>query len=387
MDLSLKHQYLLYKNEILFSYFILKQKLDSMNCYFIFPKELINIICLFYLSIKQEKWIDSGDNFYVINTKNGLYGMGQNTNGKLGLGDNKNRKKFEYICNNVKTFSCGDSHLMVLKNDGLYGCGANDFGQLGLGDLKHCNVLKKVYLQNVLLISCGELFSYVFTKEGLFSCGCNNDGQLGVGKDFSINLGDDIVLTFTNINIFNVFTISCGRNHILIITKDGLFGCGNNNTGQLGLGDGNNEYLFTKINIINVLALSCGKNQSMILTNDGLFTTGENYFENLGNCLSHHTTFQKINLDNIISISCGWRSSIILTTKGFFVCGVIRNDSCFFNLSENNKVFYTANEIELGKTLDIHISGGLIMILNKNGLFIKKTFQYLNIVIDQINHK
>lgn len=377
MNPYIEHKYFLCKNKILFSYFIINQ--IGINCYSILPKELINIICLYYLSLHNDKLIDSGDHFFVINTKNGLFGMGKDNNGlfgkgnhnngEFGLGEYNTKTDLRFICNNVKTFSCGNNHLLILRNDILYGCGSNGYGQLGLGDHIHHNVLTKINIKNVLLIECGSEFSYVLTRDGLFSCGDNEYGQLGTEvlltycDDFtraSHYIGDDIIAVFTKIDIHNVITLSCGGEHILIITNDGLYGCGSNKFGQLGL-DQSLYRVFTKINILNVFAISCGALHSMVLTSEGLYSSGSNHGGQLGLDDKSVKTFQKIKLDNIISFSCAYYSSMVLTKKGLY---------------ETDKIM-TFREIKgIGLSKDIfHFYQGMhiVSIINKNGLFIKST--------------
>jgi len=376
MDPYIEHKYFLCKNRIIFSYFILNQII--VNCYSILPKELINIICLNYLSLHNDKLIDSGGHFFVINTKKGLFGMGDdhngffrmcdNNNGELGIGEYNDKTKLRFICNNVKTFSCGDNHMLILRNDILYGCGSNGFGQLGLGDQIYFNQLTKINIKNVLLIECGYVFSYVLTRDGLFSCGDNQCGQLGItsldtdSDDFT-KVDDGKIPIFTKININNVITLSCGGTHVLIINDDGLYGCGSNTLGQLGL-DENTYWVFTKINILNVFAISCGGHHSMVLTSEGLYSSGSNYFGELGDSFSRirdRKTFQKIKLDNIISFSCKYSNSIVLTKKGLYVC-------------DKKITFREITEMGLPKDIFYFYHGtNIVSIINKNGLFIKST--------------
>ena len=61
-------------------------------------------------------------------------------------------------------------------------------------------------------------------------------------------------------------------NHSLVLKNDGtLWGCGLNNYGQLGLGDGNSRTTFTEIttNVDDIKQVSCGRNHTFILENDG----------------------------------------------------------------------------------------------------------------------
>jgi len=83
----------------------------------------------------------------------------------------------------------------------------------------------------------------VLTKNGLFGCGKNNYGQLGLGDLGSRN-------TLTKINIDDVLSFSCGLYHSVIQTKTGVYSCGDNNDGQLGLGDSIPRKNLQKINLL-----------------------------------------------------------------------------------------------------------------------------------------
>ena len=86
--------------------------------------------------------------------------------------------------------------------------------------------------------------SFILKNDGtLWSCGNNNEGQLGLG-DTSYRS----IFTQITTNADDIKEIYCGYNHTLILKNDGtLWGCGYNHYGQLGLGDGTNRSIFTKV--------------------------------------------------------------------------------------------------------------------------------------------
>ena len=60
--------------------------------------------------------------------------------------------------------------------------------------------------------------------------------------------------------------------HSLILKNDGtLWGCGLNDSGQLGLGNTTNRTTFTQIttNVNDIKSVYCGENYTLILKNDG----------------------------------------------------------------------------------------------------------------------
>ena len=107
-------------------------------------------------------------------------------------------------------------------------------------------VLIYIVLLNGNLLSCGGNYSLVLTKEGLFGCGHNYHGELGHTVDDNRLYNDRYVLT--KINILNVISFSSGGKHTIVLTKEGLFGCGYNCHGELGLDDDNDRCVLTKIN-------------------------------------------------------------------------------------------------------------------------------------------
>ena len=97
--------------------------------------------------------------------------------------------------------------------------------------------------------------------------------------------------------------------HSLILKNDGtLWGCGNNNYGELGLGDTTNRSAFTQIttNTDGIKEIYCGRTYTLILENDGtLWGCGSNGFGRLGlGDTNYKTTFTEIttNTNNIKSL-------------------------------------------------------------------------------------
>ena len=258
----------------------------------------------------------------LILTDNGLYGMGHNHYGQLGLGDNIERIGFNRInINNVILFKCGGVHSFVLTKEGLFSCGSNEDGQLGLGDRIEQTLLKKIDVDNVLLFTCKYYNSGIVTDNGVFVYG-EVTHQFGYNKDSSNPL-----TRFVHFNITSVISIDIGADFIILLTNDGLFGCGANDEGQLGLGDRNYRPQFEKIDIHNIISASCHYCYTLVLTIDGLYGFGYNF----KGAISHDRykdqmmTITKININipiqNIITLCCGDEHTIIVTKEGMFGSG------------------------------------------------------------------
>ena len=161
--------------------------------------------------------------------------------------------------------------------------------------------------------------SFILKNDGtLWGCGQNNRSQLGLGDTTNRN-------TFTQIitNTYNVKSIYCGYSHTLMLKNDGtLWGCGGNAYGELGLGDTDNRNMFTQIttNTYDVKSVYCSNNHTIILKNDGtLWGSGYNNYGQLGlGDKKDRNTFVQMttNVNNIKSVYCGGYYTLILKNDG-----------------------------------------------------------------------
>lgn len=178
----------------------------------------------------------------------------------------------------------------------LAACGCGHDGRLGLGDPRHpqtilstsditlvpffLEIASSSYLQNVdavRSVHCGGYHTIAWTKKGiLYGWGVNDDGQLGLGsgegghgkntcysKPTRLNFFDDLYKSFCAAKANNgeprretlsssfssssrtsvdddpcsfILDVSCGAYHSMVLTRSGLYVCGRNTFGQLGLG-------------------------------------------------------------------------------------------------------------------------------------------------------
>ena len=260
---------------------------------------------------------------FVLKNDNTLWGCGLNSQGQLGLGDTNNRTTLTQITTNVddiKSIYCGKEYIIILKNDGtLYGCGYNGYGQLGLGDTSNRKVFTKI-TNNVKSIYCGYNHTLILKNDNtLWGCGRNDYGQLGLEKDTS----NKTTFTQITINVNNIKSIYCGNEYTIILKNDGtLWGCGSNKWGQLGWGDTTNRTTITIIGINsgNIKEVYPGGAHITILKNDGtLWGCGNNNDGELGlGDTSNRTTFTQItaNTDNIKSIYGGYDHTLMLKNDG-----------------------------------------------------------------------
>ena len=193
---------------------------------------------------------------------------------------------------NVKYVACGEQNTFVVKNDGsLWACGCNTAGRLGLGSTNTSShsLFCKVINEGVKQVSSGPNHTMVLKDDGsLWACGNNEYGDLGLGDTEKREV-------FTQVTD-NVKQVSCGGdNHTFILKNDGsLWSCGVNDKGQLGLGDTTNRATFNQVttNVNNdVKQIACGgyiystsyNGFTFIIKNDGsLWACGCNYVGCLG---------------------------------------------------------------------------------------------------------
>lgn len=130
---------------------------------------------------------------------------------------------------------CGAFHTCVVTEDGsLYTWGRGRNGALGLGSYSDQYMPQRVpYAGHIMGVSAGMGHSVMVDSHGqTYSAGTNDEGQLGTYTRSAEP-------SFTQITSIKgkIKQVSCGLSHTLLLTSAGIvFGCGQNNTGQLGLG-------------------------------------------------------------------------------------------------------------------------------------------------------
>ena len=228
---------------------------------------------------------------FVLTEDSQLWACGLNYWGQLGLGDNNNSNiltKLDWTGGSIKQIACGDTHTFVLTDDNqLWACGANYQGQLGLDDYENKKTLTKLSWTNgsIKQIACAGDYTFVLTEDNqLWACGDNQDGQLGIG-----DLDNSNILTKLDWTDGSIKQIACGSTHTFVLTEDNneshLWACGKNDQGQLGFGDNVFRGILTKLNWTNgrIKLIVCGGSHKFVLTEDNqLWACGLNNSGQLG---------------------------------------------------------------------------------------------------------
>ena len=267
-----------------------------------FPHELITYLLIIYAKTYRDRPKFRSSGTHTLCLKDGiLYSSGDNSYGQLLISlDCGYRNRFiKTPYRDVIDIDCGSNFSVAQSKDGnLYGIGSCISGQFGLS-LTKTTQLVKLPIVDVLSFSCGNFFILVQTKIGLFSCGNNDYGCLGVGRAIKTTS------KFLNIDITDVISFRCSLCTVFILTKNGLFSHGFNGNGQLGLHDFDSRFIPTKISIQGVLSYSNGSFNSLVLTTHGLY-----FF----NKRSH----KKIEISNLINYSCSSFHIYLNTLDGLY---------------------------------------------------------------------
>ena len=241
------------------------------------------------IDIPPCKQIACGDYFSVCLTENNLlYSFGKNNYGQLGLDSGYSVYNSPLLIpnlHNIEYIACGDYRsICKTYNNTYYGWGSNYHGQLSHDEYMIYNkpTLCNKFPDNIISIKCGANHTLLLTLEGnIYSFGKNDYGQLGLNDN-------DIKKTNTPTlirNIPEIRRIECGSDHSMCIdVNNNLWFFGNNDDGQLGLGDDKNRSEPTKHpTLSNIMDISSGGSCTFIKTLDGkIFSFGYNGCSELG---------------------------------------------------------------------------------------------------------
>ncbi|MGE3974493.1 MAG: RCC1 domain-containing protein [Bdellovibrionales bacterium] len=294
---------------------------------------------------------------------------GDNRFGQLGLGDVISRgdalgemgKNLPFIDlgtnQKILSVSVGGNHACAILDGYRLKCwGRNSDGQLGLGDNLNRGIepnqmgdqLPYVNLgtdEKALRVQAGDLHTCVLLLSGKVKCfGRNNIGQLGLGDTQPRGLlpgqmGDNlpVVQLGTALKAINLFLSS---SHTCVLLENKKIKCwGNNNGGQLGLGDTQNrgdtaEEMGDALPFVNlgsgemVVGLSLNGNQGCAqLINNTLKCWGNNNFGQLGigNNLTKGDEADEMG-GYLQTVYVGSRKNVVSSSVGTqFACAVIGN--------------------------------------------------------------
>merc|ERR1712100_413684 len=269
-------------------------------------------------------WDQNGGHCACLDNDGNVFTFGDNEYGKLGIGDKV--KSFTSIPQKVnlppcQQISCGTNHTTCLSENGeVYSFGYNATGQLGLGNFENSYNTPQLIssLKDVEFIECG--YSYVFCKtfnNEIYCWGNNFYGQLGLGN---INNQYTPVLC-SSLLTENVIDIKCGNIHTLVLISNGdALSCGHNNHEQLGREiDDDYSSSFQKIeDLSEIIRIECGYYHSLCIDiNNDLYVFGDNQYGQLGlgDTNNRNKPIKHPSLSNIIDISSRGNHTFVKTSN------------------------------------------------------------------------
>lgn len=314
--------------------------------------------------------VAAGDGFTLIVTKDGaVYGAGNNDSGQLGAGNYRDYSWFTVVIENgAQDVEAGNNHSIVLMNNGsVRTSGSNEHGQLGTesGNATIAN-FASTSVRGANAIFAGGDSSGAVANGVLYTWGDNESGQLHNGNSEDLDYPEKVTS--------GVVSIALGERHSLMLKDNGYIS---------GVGAGVFGELFSSASSItvspsyvmgNVSYFSAGKDHAAAIDNKGtLYTWGNNDKGQLG--LGDYTmrsTPSKVKLDSeAIGVWCGNKVTIVQTADSK-VYAFGDNSNYLFGMKYRKDIANTPveNEYLSGNTISkiefqndyaIAIVGGLVM--------------------------
>ena len=181
------------------------------------------------------------DNGFAIKTDGTLWGWGYNGLGQVGLGNTTylfSSPQQVGALTNWSSVSVGRYSVIATQSNGtLWAWGRNNYGQLANGTTNnYSSPIQIGALTNWSKLFCGADYSVAIKTDGtLWSWGSNGQGQLGLGNTTSYSSPKQVG-SLTNWSSASVANFTDGVT-TAIKTDGTLWSWGENNYGQLGLGN------------------------------------------------------------------------------------------------------------------------------------------------------
>jgi alpha-tubulin suppressor-like RCC1 family protein/Tfp pilus assembly protein PilF len=274
--------------------------------------------------------------FSLIVDENGeVWGTGLNDKGQLGLGDLANRNKFVKVPNlkEIAAVAAGADHAVALDSSGeVLVAGSNGYGKLGLGEsdynFQRSTFSKVPGVHNIVAISAGESHTLLLDAKGqVWGAGGSKSNKNPYMLGFRENEGDWPVTRFTLLEgLYGIRSVEAGLNdNSYVIDDEGaLLVTGSNSFGSLGVETKGYVYGFTKLPLpSDVKSIASHNGYAIALdANGSLWGTGDNESGQLAlgekNIFgSQHYSFTKIPAPKgIRKIAAGWQFLIALDDRG-----------------------------------------------------------------------
>ena len=193
---------------------------------------------------------DNRFSHYIIDNSGNLYAWGNNDYGQLGIGSTEEYKtapqKINGISNIEDVYKDVTSVIAKDKEGNLYAWGSNWRGSLGIGNTDHQTVPTLITginnIQDVYTWASGNSVIAKDKEGNLYAWGNNEYGQLGIGNT------DDQSIPKLIEEISNIEDVHINWGNVIAKDKNGnLYAWGNNEYGQLGIGSTDGQTIPTSI--------------------------------------------------------------------------------------------------------------------------------------------
>ncbi len=267
-----------------------------------------------------------------IKTDGTLWAWGLNTSGQLGLGNTTEFTSPQKVGTDTDWIqvACGSNFTIARKSDNtIYSTGNNSNGVLARGEFNdNYTTFGQIGTSNWIDIQCGFNFMAVLSPTYYLSfAGYNQYGEFG--QNYTVITGNyrapTLAPSISNNNWISTGFFPFGSSYILFIKADGtLWASGTNATGQLGLGDTTTRTVITQVGTDTWIKIDCSG--TYVVTNifsagiksDGtLWTWGNNNNGQLGlGNSTQYTTPQQVGIDNTwVYVSCAKGANFMFGIK------------------------------------------------------------------------
>jgi len=266
----------------------------------------------------------------VILSNGDVYVTGENSYGQLGLGNTADQTTWQKISDGKKIVAgCAGTNVtfLISEGGGLWAAGRNTWGELGDGTTTNRSTFVVSYTglsegTKVVKIVNGDDSTLLLTSDGkVWGTGQNNTGELGIGS--TSGTSGTWTQATNNISSLTIVDISISTLAAVVDSNGDVYTCGSNTNGETGHGNTNLYTSFTKVTTTLdtpfITQVSVGASHILALDSDGnVYTCGGNTYGQLGlGDTTARTTFVQVTLSKtIVAVSGGRHHSLILDSEG-----------------------------------------------------------------------
>ncbi|KAJ5079423.1 claret isoform a [Anaeramoeba ignava] len=251
------------------------------------------------------------------------------------LRENDSKQNPEKIqIENIQKVIVGASNETILTIEGNVFAKGEDINPNNLNEFINISSLIKDKNDRIIedIVSCSNTIYLLTSNQNAYGIGSNKLGQLGFDSE-TLPKTEKPILMMKNVS--KIFSGNSSDSVFLLNSNQELFGCGNNQYDQLGLGESRKETKIQKLTKIQnipkgkIIDIKCGGVHSIMLIEDEnenqnpkrkLYSCGDYPFNGLGkNENTYEFTEIKSSLfendDDILDFSVGFVHTLVLTSN------------------------------------------------------------------------